>query len=172
MSTIPPVSYTVAPTTAQFLLDFPEFNSLTNPDPNAVQYPQSALNYWLTLATQLLVQVRWGNLYYTAVELFMAHNLALEAWAAQGGAQTIPGIAKGPISASAAGNVSVAYNNAASLELDAGHWAYTTYGGRLLRLIRIVGMGPIQVMAPGCAPPFNGPGWAGPPVFNFPNPQE
>jgi hypothetical protein len=172
MSTVPPTSYCVAPTSVQFLLDFPDFDTSAQTDPDAVEFSPEAINYWLNFAVQTLNQPRWGNWYYTACELFTAHNLSLEAWTVQGGDQTVPGIAKGMIAASASGDVSVTYNNAAVLEMDAGHWNFTTYGIRLKRMINMIGMGPMQVMAPGCAPPFNGPAWAGPPFFNFPNPQE
>jgi hypothetical protein len=162
---------TIAPTTAEFITDFPEFDTTTQQDPNGIEFGPSALNYWLQVAIITLNQSIWGNLYYTACELFMAHNLALEAWASQGGAQTVPGIAKGPIAASGAGDVNVAYDNAASLELDAGHWNYTMYGQRLIRMIRLVGVGPLYVGGGCCGPPYSGPAWPGPWCFNIPNPE-
>jgi len=168
---MPITTPTVAPTTAEFLLDFPEFTgNLT--DPNAVQFSPSALTYWLTVATYLLNQARWGKMYYTACELFMAHNLALEAWAAQGSpGQVIPGIAKGSIAGKSAGDVSLTYNNAATLELDAGQWNYTTYGQRFIHLVRLFGAGPIQITGGGCYSPYNTGAWAGPWCFNVPNPE-
>jgi hypothetical protein len=167
---------TVAPTVAQFLLDFPEFDVQGVPVLGA-----SSVAYWLNFATTLLVQARWGSFYYYAVELFVAHNLSLEWWATQGGPGTVPGISKGPIAGTAAGNVSVSYNTAAVLELDAGHWAYTIYGIRLLRYIRMAGAGPLYLGAGGCwgnnAVSSGGwfsfvnacEAWNGPPVYQFPN---
>ena len=169
-SSLPVGDTTQAPTVAQFLADYPRFDTSEVSDPNAVQFGSDALQYWLNFAVLTLNQSRFGTLYYTAVELFMAHNLALDAWSEQGGNQTIPGLAKGPIAASASGDVSVTYANAATLELDAGHWNYTTYGQRLIKLIRLVSAGPLYVGSGGCPGPFNGPAWAGPPFFNFPNP--
>jgi hypothetical protein len=124
------------------------------------------------MAVVMLNQSRWGNMYYTACELFVAHNVALEAWSEQGGDQTVPGIAKGSIAASSGANVTVTYNTAATLELDAGHWNFTTYGIRLKRLINIMGAGPLYVGG-GCGGRFGSMGaWAGPWAFNAPNPQE
>lgn len=156
---------TVAPTVDEFNADYPEF-AKTDSGGNDV-FPGSAKAYWLQVAVNLLNAGRWGNMYYVAVELFMAHNLALEAWSAQGGPNTIPGIAKGPIAGKGAGGVSVAYNTVATLDPTAGHWNYTTYGQRLVGLINMFGAGPIQVGPGGCG---GGGGWAGPPFFNFPNP--
>ena len=171
-TTIPPADYTQAPTVAQFLLDFPRFDTSAVTDPAAVQFGPDALNYWLVAATQMINQARFGNLYYMACELFMAHNLALEAYSEQGGNQTIPGLAKGMIASSTAGNVSVVYNNAAVMELDAGHWNFTTFGLRFIKLARLLCAGPLQVTGGGCQGPYNGPAWNGVWVFNVPNPTE
>lgn len=168
---VPPSDYTQAPTAEQFLADFPRFDTSAAEAP-AVLFTEDAIAYWLQFAKQSLNADRLGSWYYTAVELFMAHNLALEAWAEQGGDQTIPGITKGAIAATASGDVSVAYNNAAVLELDAGHWNFTTYGLRFIRMIRLVSAGPLQVTGGGCAGPFSGPAWQGVWNFNFPNPSQ
>jgi hypothetical protein len=172
LNTVPPGDTTIAPTAAQFLADFPEFDTSGVTDPDAVEFGLSGINYWLNFAVQTLNACMWGTWYYTACELFVAHNLSLEAWSTQGGNQTIPGIAKGPIAATSSGDVSVSYNNVAVLELDAGHWGYTIYGGRLLRMIRLIGAGPRQVTGGYYGGALNGPAWSGPPFFNFPNPSQ
>jgi hypothetical protein len=169
-TTVPPGDLTQAPTVANFLADYPRFDTSAVTDPNAVQFGADAVQYWLTMAVQLLNQGRFGTLYYMAVELFVAHNLALEARAEQGGSQTIPGIITGAIAATASGDVSVSYQNAVTMELDAGHWNFTIYGIRLIKLIRLVSAGPLQVTGGGCPGPFNGPAWQGIWNFNFPNP--
>jgi hypothetical protein len=164
---------TVAPTVANFLVDYPRFDTSAVTDPGAVQFGPDALAYWLNMATLMLNQQYLSTLYYMACELFMAHNLALEAYAEQGGDATIPGIAKGMIAASASGDVSVSYNNAAVMELDAGHWNFTTFGLRFIKLIRMTCVGPLQVTGGSCGiGPYNGPAWPGPWVFNIPNPSE
>lgn len=174
MQTFPVGVTTSAPTLAQFIQDFPEFNAAINPG-NALPFSNPAIQYWLNFATIVLNQGLWGKMYYFAVEMFAAHNLALEAWATQGGPQNVPGIAKGMIAGKSAGDVSVTYNNAGVLATDAEHWNFTVWGIRLIRYIRMIGAGPRQVGV-GCAPP----GWfqftpscgaySGPPVFNIPNP--
>jgi Protein of unknown function (DUF4054) len=175
MQTVPPGDTTVAPTLAQFLADFVEFDTTNVTDPNALQFSPNAIQYWINFAQLVLNQGLWGRMYYSAVELFAAHNLSLEAWAAQGGPQSVPGIAKGMIAGVAASNVSVNYNNEGVLAKDAEHWNFTVFGMRLIRYIRMMGAGPRQVGV-GCPPP----GWfqfvpglspySGPPVYNTPNP--
>jgi hypothetical protein len=163
---------TIAPTAAQFLADFPRFDTSAVTDPSAVQFSPDAIAYWLQMASIQLNQQYLSTLYYLATELFVAHNLSLEAYAEQGGDQTIPGIAKGMIAASGSGDVSVSYNNAAVMELDAGHWNYTIYGQRFIKLIRMTCVGPLQVTGGGCPGPNNGPAWPGPWVYDIPNPTE
>lgn len=163
---------TVAPTATEFLADFPEFA------PTAQEqsiFTTSAVAYWLQIAVYTLNASRWGNLYYLAVELFVAHYLAVETWAAQGAPanqQLIPGIAKGAIAAKSAGDVSISYDRATVAEAGGMQWNLTTYGMRLFHMIRLVGMGPLQVGPQGCAGPNNGPAWPGPWVYNFPNPSQ
>ena len=157
----------VAPTAAQFLADYPKFDTSQDTDTNALQISPESIQYWLNMAVLLLNQSRFGTMYYMACELFIAHNVALEAWAEQGGDQTPPGISKGMIAGSSSGDVTVTYNNLAVLELDAGHWNNTVYGTRFIKLCRLVSAGPLQVGG-GC---LGGPAaWAGIPIFNFPNP--
>lgn len=163
---------TGAPTAAEFLADFPEFAPTAQ---GTSIFATSSIAYWLQVAVYTISNsTRWGNLYYTAIELFVAHNIALEAWAAQGAPQNqqlIPGIAKGPIAGKSAGDVSITYNNAAVMDPAAQHWNFTVYGIRLWKLIQMVGMGPIQVGPQGCAGPNSGPAWEGPWCFNVPNPE-
>jgi hypothetical protein len=175
MQTVPPITgTTVAPTIAQFFQDFPEFNTATATG-NVLQFNPNAVQYWLNLAVLCLNAGLWGNMYYWAVEMFAAHNLALEAWAVQGGPLNVPGIAKGMIASRSAGDVNTTYNTQATLAADAEHWNFTIWGIRLIRYIRMIGAGPRQVgigcsppgwfqFVPGCAP------YSGPPVFNVPNP--
>src|SRR5580693_5621022 len=98
----PNANTTVAPTAEQFLLDFPRFDTSAVTDPNAVQFSPDAIAFWLNFASLTLNAQRFGSLYYLTVELFVAHNLALEALSEQGGDQTIPGVTKGAIASSAA----------------------------------------------------------------------
>ena len=101
------------------------------------------------------------------VELFIAHNLALEAQAEDAAAiNAVPGTVGGAIVARGAQGISITYDANNGIEKNAGHWNLTTYGRRLYRLFRIVGAVPLQIGI-GFDPTggMNGPGWAGPPPF-------
>lgn len=142
-------------TNIQFRADYPEFS-------DAVKYPESQITYYLTLAYQMLNPGRWMSQLDLGAELFVAHNIAIEARAqieaANGG---IPGTTTGPISGKSVDKVSVSFDVGAGIELDAGHWNLTVYGTRFIRLARQKGAGPLQVGI-GTDPGLNGPAWPGP----------
>lgn len=124
----------------QFVTDFPEFADTDD-------YPVSLINFYAALADKLLSPCRWGDLLCFGQELFIAHNLALEAQdartAAFGG---IPGTnSGGPVASKAVDKVSVSYDVASASEDGAGHWNLTTYGKRYIRLARMVGAGGVQL---------------------------
>ncbi len=160
-------------TVAQFKIDFPEFDTGTVTDPNKVSISDSQINFWMTIAFAMIdpSAARWGGkdttIYNLGIELFTAHNVILEVLAQRdmdvGG---VPGVATGTIAGKSAGDVAISYNSAAPLELDGGHWNYTAYGQRFLRLARMMGAGPIQVGV-GCGPGAGA--WPGP--FPFPTPE-
>jgi hypothetical protein len=142
-------------TNAQFRIDYPEFT-----DP--VKYPDSAINYYLTLAYQMLNANRWMSQLDLGAELFVAHNVAIEARAlieANNGG--IPGTTTGPIASKSVDKVSVSFDVGSGIELEAGHWNLTIYGTRFIKLARMKGAGPLQIGI-GVAPPGNGPAWPGP----------
>lgn len=132
-------------TPAQLRADFPEFSSTT-------VYPDGMLTFWISIATQLVANaVRWGTLITFGQELFVAHNLVIEA---QGLADVSvgnqPGSSlTGPISARSTDKVSINYDTQAAMEKDAGHWNLSVYGKRFWRLAEMVGMGGVQVGANG-----------------------
>jgi hypothetical protein len=144
-------------TSAVFKGHYPEF---VCPD----TYPQSQVNYWIDIAYQLLNARRWGRQLDLAAELFVAHNLTLEARAqkeaANGG---IPGGTVGPINSKSVDKVSIGYDTSAGIEKDAGHWNLSIYGTRFIRLAKLFGAGPIQIGI-GVAPVGSGGGWSGPSV--------
>lgn len=142
---------------AQFRTDFPEFTDTT-------AYPDSLINFWLALAGKLLNPLRWGDMLTAGQELFIAHNIVLEARAKlaadKGG---IPGASLGVQSSKSVGPVSVSYDTASALEEGAGHWNLTIYGTRYIRLARMLGAGPVQVGAGGIGPNLSSAGaWPGP----------
>lgn len=122
---------------AQFRADFPEFTSTT-------LYPDSSVNFWLRLGTKLLRPERWQDILDEGLELFAAHNLALERAAATGNA---PGMNSGVVQQKQVDKLSISYDSSAGLIPGAGHWNLTTYGTRFLWLMNMVGMGPTQLGA-------------------------
>ena len=127
-------------TVSTFRADFTEFK-------DTVKYTDPDVGYYLRLALMMLVNpLRWGTMYDNGVELFMAHNLVLEAQA-KNSAKTgaVPGVQTGVVSGKNVGPVGINYDAAAGLEPNAGHWNLTTYGTRFLNLARMVGSGGFQV---------------------------
>lgn len=142
-------------TVAQFRADFTEFASTT-------KYPNSAVTFWLTLAYQLLNADRWGAQIDIGAELFVAHNLVIEAKAqAEFAAGGIPGGQVGPVNSKSVDKVSVSYDTGAGIQLDAGHWNLSVYGTRFIRLARMFGAGPLFAGV-GYVPALSGMAWPGP----------
>ncbi|MDG9784645.1 DUF4054 domain-containing protein [Metapseudomonas otitidis] len=123
----------------QFRQDFPEFA-------DATKYPDSAVNFWLSIAIKTLPEDRWCDYLNMGLELFVAHNLTLaaqnQAVASVGGA---PGQVKGPLSSKAVDKVSAGYDSGAVTLADGGFFNLTTYGIQFLQLARMVGSGGIQL---------------------------
>jgi hypothetical protein len=144
---------------AKFRADYPEFAS-------AVTFPDTAVDYWLSIAGLMLNVSRWSTLLDLGTELFVAHNIVLEAMAqktvAVGG---LPGMSKGVINSESPGAVSVSYDTSSALELNGSHWNLTVFGTRFLHLARQIGAGPVHVGA-GCndAGSLSSGAWAGPPT--------
>jgi hypothetical protein len=67
----------------------------------------------------------------------------------------------GVINSKSVDKVSIGYDTAGGIEAGAGHWNLTIYGTRLIKLIKMVGAGPVQVGI-GCTPMYSGSAWSGP----------
>lgn len=138
-------------TIAQFRLDFPEFT-------DTAIYTNAMITFWSTIATQQVNACLWGNLTVQGIELYTAHEIAIQArdiaTAANGG---YPGGSSGIANAKTVGNTSLGYDAATTTEPDAGYWNQTTYGKQFIHLARLFGTGGIQV---GVGSPWYGP--AGP----------
>jgi len=144
-------------TVPQFRADYPEFNSSTD-------YPNSQIEYYLALAEKLLPADRWGNVLDNAVELYVAHHIAMEARAqAEAASGVVPGQTTGPISSKSVDKVSVGFDTSSATEEKGGHWNLTIYGTRFLRLAKLFGAGPLQVGI-GMVPYGSGAAWPGPSV--------
>lgn len=128
-------------TVAQFRLDFPAFADTT-------VYPDTAFAFWYAIALRLMNAALWASLLDVGSELFVAHHLALEARSeAAANAGGIPGESVGPLNSKSVDKVSMGYDTSAGIELEAGHWNLTIYGTRYIRLVRMVGIGCVQIGA-------------------------
>lgn len=122
-----------------FRQDFPEFS-------NPSIYPDSLINFWLSVAQKLLNTSKWGDLLDQGYELYIAHNVSLARQnqrEANVGGQ--PGVSKGPIASKSIDKVNIAYNSEASIEENAGYYNLTVYGQQFIRLARMMGAGGIQI---------------------------
>lgn len=132
----------MAVTAAKFRGDFPEFA-------NAADFPDSQINFWLTIAGKALNACIWGNMICLGIELYTAHNLVLSRQAAKAAKSGgTPGVMKGPVASEQVGQVSASYDNASGVLEGAGHWNLTTYGVRFRQLSDLMGAGPVQIGAP------------------------
>ncbi|KVN62698.1 MULTISPECIES: DUF4054 domain-containing protein [Burkholderia cepacia complex] len=124
---------------AQFRQSFPEFDDTTT-------YPDSLVQFWMTVAVSLVNADRWGELTDLGIALVTAHHLALalkdQKTAAVGG---VPGQVTGPQSSKAVDKVSASYDTAAVAIKDGGFWNATMYGVRYLSLAQMMGSGGIQL---------------------------
>jgi len=127
------------PTVEQFRTDFPQFN-------NSTLYPDTQVQFRLNLADIQLDQNRLGRLFPYLVELFVAHYLTLQAGdnrsAALGRAG---GSSSGIVSSKSVDKVSVSYDNASTLNPDAGFWNNTRYGAEFYQTICMFGAGGRQL---------------------------
>lgn len=127
-----------------FRANFAEFG-------NTATYPDSAINYWIGVSGRLLNMNAWGNMLDDGTQLFVAHNLSLEAQAVkQSKVGGQPGVGTGPVASKAVDKVNISYDTASAIEKDAGHWNLTIYGTRFIRLAKMMGAGGLQITG-GCS---------------------
>ncbi|MBJ9624597.1 DUF4054 domain-containing protein [Burkholderia multivorans] len=124
---------------SQFRQSFPEFDDTTT-------YPDSLVQFWMTVAVSLVNAERWGELTDLGIALVTAHHLALavkdQEMAAVGG---VPGQVTGPQSSKAVDKVSASYDTASVAIKDGGFWNATMYGVRYLSLAMMMGAGGMQL---------------------------
>ena len=144
-------------TVASFRAAFPAFTDTT-------LYPDPQVQLYLDLSVNLMDQIRWGNLLDYGTQLFVAHNLALEAPStADAAAGGLPGQIKGSVTSGSVDKVSYSRDVSSAMLPNAGHWNLTSYGLRFKQLINMIGAGPIQVG--GLDPMVNVSAWQGPTYF-------
>lgn len=111
-----------------FLLHFPGFGNVSRDE----------IQYWLNLAQDFLNKTNWGKYWERAVELWAAHNIALDQMQnkgdGMGGLNNLQGV---PASKSV-DNVSKSYDtsmfNSGSDSANDGDYLFTIYGRRYLTL--------------------------------------
>lgn len=132
----------MAVTAESFRESFPAFG-------DQVAYPGPEIDFWLGLGLKLMDPARWGDVIDYGLQLFVAHNLALEAMTANasGGGQA-PGQVSGPVTSASVDKVSYSRDPSSAMDPKNGHWNLTTYGLRYIRLVMMMGAGPVQVGAP------------------------
>jgi len=118
---------------ATFRTNFPEFT-------DATVYTDGIVNFWLIVATSILNQKRWGALYDLGIQLFVAHNIVIQAKD-----QANPGQAVNLKTSKGVADVSVGMDTNSTTVQDAGNWNLTTYGTRFAQFSKIAGMGGAQV---------------------------
>lgn len=126
-------------TVAAFRKTFPEFS-------DTGVYSDSLILGWSAIAARFVDVRRWRNSADLGVNLYVAHEITLEAQsinAANVGGT--PGNQSGPVNTKTVGSVTVGYDTAQALEKDAGHWNLTSYGKQYWRLLRMFGMGSVQL---------------------------
>lgn len=127
---------------ASFRATFPDFT-------DATKFPDPEVDFWLGLGLLLLSAGRWGNLLDYGLQLFVAHNLSLQATSskASAGGQS-PGQIQGPLTSASVDKVSYSRDPGSAMDPANGHWNLSTYGLRYIRLVNMVGAGPLQVGVP------------------------
>ena len=127
---------------ATFRQDFTEFASTTD-------YTDSAVQFYINLGGMLVNEQLFGpgsitpvsppnNLYDMLLELFTAHNLAIEKpaiVAAENGG--VPGITTGPISSKRVGPASVSYDVSVGVDPKDAQWNLTIYGVRFIAVYKL-----------------------------------
>lgn len=124
---------------SQFRTDFPEFA-------DAAVYPDPAFAFWYAIALKFVSATRWASLQDLGSELYVAHQLVLEARAkAEGDNGVPPGGQVGPLASKSVDKASSSYDTSSGIEVGAGHWNLTIYGTRFIRIAKMVGVGPVQI---------------------------
>ena len=119
-------------TVDEFRQIFPEFGS-------SETYPYAQVKFWLTNANDNLNIARFGAQADLVTMLYVAHNLALASRATTVG--SVRGTT-GVVSSKSVGSVSVSYDISSSTTSGAGIYNTTSYGQRLMSIMRAMTAGP------------------------------
>lgn len=125
-------------TADQFRIDFPELS-------DATAYPDSLINRYLLLAPSFIDESRWVDLAVLGAELVAAHFIVVAKRRQVAAVVGIPGEVKGPMTSKSVADVSASFDTASIMAEGGGMWNQTSYGLEYQRLLRIFGMGGIQL---------------------------
>lgn len=128
-------------------LDIPAFRTAFPEFASTVKYPNPMIVFWAGLAEAQLRQCIWKDIWSTAVQLYVAHEITLAAQNAQTASfNGTPGTFGGIANNKTVGSASVGYDSNTTTEKDAGYWNLTNYGKQLYRLMMIYGAGAVQLL--------------------------
>jgi hypothetical protein len=140
-------------TVGQFRINFPAFA-------DTARFTDGEVQYWINQACQppnttpAINQYRWGQFYQLGLQLWVAHNLAVQDMLNQrAGFPGMPGATymstpltgSGVASSKSVDGVSLSYDNQIGMEHDAGWWGMTPWGNQFLYYLRMAGAAPIQL---------------------------
>lgn len=110
-------------------------------------YPDASVQFWLDMAGRALDANRFTDDFIDlATILYVAHYLSLDYMANRNASGNAPGVGvSGVVSMKVVGSVTIAYNTTIGLDEDAKSWNLTSYGVRLWQLIKLAGMGGVQL---------------------------
>lgn len=123
----------------KFRSAFPEFS-------DAVVYTEDQLTFWASFAALQIDQNKWASMYDNGVYLYVAHEITIQSQNVKAALLgKTPGQQSGIANAKAVGSVNASYDSTSQTEKDAGYWNRTTYGMKFYRLMKLFGMGAIQL---------------------------
>src|SRR5215471_7162046 len=133
-----------------FREDYPAFA-------DAGRFPDEEIQHWIDIAcappnsTPAVNKYRWGQFYQLGLELFVAHNLAIQDMMVQRagppGSGATPGgyygytpiVGTGVVASKSVNGVSLSYDNQIGMEQNAGWWGQTPWGNQYLYYLRLAG---------------------------------
>lgn len=124
-------------------------------------YAEPSIQFWLDLAYKRHNAERWGDLLDQGIQLYVAHELSVEAASSKGSANSTPGQIIGNITSRSVGGMSYSRDVSSITDSDAGYMNASTYGLRWRNLMKLVGAGPVQVGLPTSGDYVLGPPWGG-----------
>ena len=122
-----------------------------------VAYPDSVFNHYIQEATARMNPGVWADNLDNGVGLYTAHYSVLKARAMRGArAGGIPGDVRGPTGSKSVGSASISFDTGSVTIPGAGLWNATVYGIQFYQLLRIVGMGGMQLLGSPNPSPYLG----------------